>query len=87
MLKGELDAAITARAPDAFVHNPVTVNTEVTRAGNNLEVALVLDNSTSMAGASLASLKTAATQLVDLVVSDTQSPYYSKVSIIPTGTA
>ena len=76
---------VPALAPDAFVHNPVTVNTEVTRAGNNLEVALVLDNSTSMAGASLTSLKSAATQLVDLVVSDNQSPYYSKVSIIPYG--
>jgi Flp pilus assembly protein TadG len=76
---------VPALAPDSFVHNPVTVNTEVTRAGNNLEVALVLDNSTSMAGASLTSLKTAAGQLVDLVVSDTQSPYYSKVAIIPYG--
>jgi Flp pilus assembly protein TadG len=76
---------VPALAPDAFTHNPVTVSTEVTRAGNNLEVALVLDNSTSMAGASLTSLKTAAGQLVDLVVSNTQSPYYSKVSIIPYG--
>lgn len=76
---------VPALAPDAFTHNPVTVNTTVTRAGNNLEVALVLDNSTSMAGASLSSLQTSATQLVDLVVSDTQSPYYSKVSIVPYG--
>ena len=76
---------VPALAPDSFVHNPVTVNSVVTRAGNNLEVALVLDNSTSMAGASLTSLKTAAGQLVDLVVSDTQSPYYSKVSVIPYG--
>lgn len=74
---------VPALAPDAFVHNPVTVNSEVTRAGNNLEVALVLDNSNSMAGASLTALKSAAGQLVDLVVSDTQRPYYSKVSIIP----
>ncbi|WP_372782097.1 pilus assembly protein TadG-related protein [Phenylobacterium sp.] len=76
---------VPALAPDSFTHNPVSVNTEVTRAGNNLEVALVLDNSTSMAGASLTSLKSAANQLVDLVVGDAQSPYYSKVSIIPYG--
>ena len=79
---------VPALAPDSFIHNPVTVNSEVTRAGNNLEVALVLDNSTSMGAnnnASLNALKTSAGQLVDLVVSDTQSPYYSKVSIIPYG--
>jgi Flp pilus assembly protein TadG len=79
---------VPALAPDNFTHNPVTVNTEVTRAGNNLEVALVLDNSTSMganSNASLNALKIAAGQLVDLVVSDTQSPYYSKVSIVPYG--
>jgi Flp pilus assembly protein TadG len=81
---------VPALAPDSFTHNPVTVSTEVTRAGNNLEVALVLDNSTSMGAnnnASINALKTAAGQLVDLVVSDTQSPYYSKVSIIPYGNA
>jgi len=79
---------VPALAPDAFVHNPVTVNTTVTRAGNNLEVALVLDNSNSMGqgtNPSIVALRSAATQLVDLVVSDTQSPYYSKVSIIPYG--
>ena len=75
--------SLPSYAPMEFTHNPITVNTEVTRPGNNLEVALVLDNSTSMAGASLTSLKAAANQLVDLVVSDTQTPYYSKVSIIP----
>lgn len=79
------DAAVQlqAYAPMEFTHQPVTVHSEVTRAGNNLEVALVLDNSTSMAGASLTSLKAAAGQLVDLVVSDTQTPFYSKVAIIP----
>lgn len=76
---------VPAYAPAEFVHNPIVVNTEVTRGGNNLEVALVLDNSTSMAGASLTSLQTAAKQLVDLVVSPNQTPYYSKISIVPYG--
>ena len=74
---------LAAYAPMEFTHNPVTVSSEVTRPGNNLEVALVLDNSNSMAGASLTALKSAANQLVDLVVSDAQTPYYSKVSIVP----
>ena len=74
---------VPALAPDAFVHNPVTVNTEVTRAGNDLEVAMVLDITGSMKGTPLTDLQSAANQLIDLVVSDTQAPYYSKVAIVP----
>jgi Flp pilus assembly protein TadG len=73
---------VPALAPDSFVHNPVTVSSEVTRAGNNLEVALVLDTTGSMK-ASIPDLQSAANQLIDLVVSDTQTPYYSKVAIVP----
>ncbi|HEY2357996.1 MAG TPA: TadE/TadG family type IV pilus assembly protein [Phenylobacterium sp.] len=73
---------VPALAPDAFTHNPLQVSSEVTRAGNNLEVALVLDITGSMS-ASIPSLQSAANQLIDLVVSDTQAPYYSKVAIVP----
>jgi Flp pilus assembly protein TadG len=73
---------VPALAPDSFTHNPVQVSTEVTRAGNNLEVAMVLDITGSMS-ASIPSLRSAANQLIDLVVSDTQTPYYSKVAIVP----
>ncbi len=74
---------VPALAPDAFTHNPVTVNTTVTRAGNDLEVAMVLDITGSMKGTPLIDLQSAANQLIDLVVSDTQAPYYSKVAIVP----
>ncbi len=74
---------LPAYAPMEFVHNPVTVSTEVTRPGNNLEVSLVLDNTGSMSGSPMTSLQSAANQLIDLVVSDTQSPYYSKMAIVP----
>ena len=82
---GQATVTLPAFAPTVFTHAPITVNSEVQRAGNNVEVALVLDNSTSMAGASLTALKSSANTLVDLVVSDAQTPYYSKVSIIPYG--
>jgi Flp pilus assembly protein TadG len=75
--------SLPAYAPMEFTHNPITVNAEVTRPGNNLEVSLVLDNTGSMAGSPLTSLQAAANQLIDLVVSDTQSPYYSKMAIVP----
>ncbi|AYV45638.1 pilus assembly protein TadG [Caulobacter flavus] len=55
----------------------------VVRAANNLEIALVLDITGSMAGTRISDLKTAATDLVDIVVQDVQDPYYSKVAIVP----
>ncbi|MBS0334108.1 MAG: hypothetical protein JSS35_15170 [Proteobacteria bacterium] len=80
---GTAQVSLPAYAPTEFTHAPITVNTEVTRPGNNLEVSLVLDNTGSMSGSPLTSLKSAANQLIDLVVSDQQSPYYSKMAIVP----
>jgi len=79
----QAQVTLPAYAPLEFNHKPVTVNSEVTRPGNNLEVSLVLDNTGSMAGAPMTSLQTAANQLIDLVVSPTQTPYYSKLAIVP----
>jgi Flp pilus assembly protein TadG len=75
--------ALPAFAPMEFSHQPVSVTSEVTRPGNNLEVAMVLDNTGSMAGSPMTSLQSAANQLIDLVVSPTQTPYYSKIAIVP----
>ena len=52
------------------------------RNSNNVEVALVLDTTGSMS-AQMANLRTAAKDLVDLVVKDVQEPYYTKVAIVP----
>lgn len=56
---------------------------EVTRASNNIEVALTLDVTGSMSGSKITDLKAAAKELVDLVVQDQQSPYYTKLAIVP----
>lgn len=61
----------------------VGVESEVLRSSNNLEVALVLDITGSMAGNKLRDLKDAADELVDMVVQDVQTPYYTKAAIIP----
>ncbi|KSB89611.1 hypothetical protein AS593_16245 [Caulobacter vibrioides] len=65
--------------------NTLTVGAQsvVVRAANNLEIALVLDITGSMSGTRITDLRTAATDLVDIVVQDIQTPYYSKVSIVP----
>ncbi len=80
---GQATVTLPAYAPMAYTHQPVTVNSEVTRPGNNVEVSLVLDNTGSMSGSPMTSLQSAANQLIDLVVSPTQAPYYSKMAIVP----
>lgn len=62
---------------------PVGAHSEVDRASRNIEVALALDITGSMAGQKLLDLKAAAKDLVDLVVQPVQTPYYSKVALVP----
>ncbi|MFA7263600.1 MAG: ubiquitin-activating E1 FCCH domain-containing protein [Caulobacter sp.] len=56
---------------------------EVARASTNLEVSLVLDITGSMRGSKIADMRTAAKDLVDSIVADVQTPYYSKVALVP----
>lgn len=61
----------------------VGAEAEVARSSNNLEVSIVLDITGSMYGQKLTDLKVAAKDLIDLVVSTTQTPYYSKAALVP----
>lgn len=61
----------------------VGAHSEVNRSAKNLEVAMVLDVTGSMDGNDIAALKTAAASLVDTVVKDVQTPYTSRVSVVP----
>ena len=62
---------------------PVGAHSEVDRSSRNIEVALVLDTTGSMAGQKIIDLRAAAKDLVDIVVQDVQTPWYSKVAIVP----
>ncbi|MFN6982274.1 MAG: ubiquitin-activating E1 FCCH domain-containing protein [Brevundimonas sp.] len=62
---------------------PINVRSDVNRSARNLEVALVLDITGSMAGTRLSDLKTASKDLIDLVVQTEQSLFYSKVALVP----
>ncbi|WGM37784.1 ubiquitin-activating E1 FCCH domain-containing protein [Caulobacter sp. NIBR1757] len=77
--------SVTPVVANLWLQGNMTVgaHSEVMRASYDLEVALVLDVTTSMTGTKLTDLKSAATSLVSLVVKDSQTPYYSKMSIIP----
>lgn len=61
----------------------VTAVSDVVRSSKDLEVSLVLDITGSMKGTRIADLKIAASDLVDIIVKDTQTPYYSKVALVP----
>jgi Flp pilus assembly protein TadG len=61
----------------------VPAESQIMKAGNSIEVSLVLDVTGSMAGSKLTSLKNAANSFIDTVVWDNQTPYYSKLAIVP----
>lgn len=62
---------------------PVGAHSEVNRSSKNIEVGLVLDITGSMAGSRITDLKSAAAQLVDIVVQAQQTPYYTRMAIVP----
>lgn len=70
---------------------PVGSRSEVLRASRNVEVAMALDITGSMDNCTrncpptskLQDLRAAAKELVDIVVQDQQTPFYSKVALVP----
>ena len=62
---------------------PVGSHSEVLRASRDVEVAMALDITGSMKGQPLTDLKAAANELIDIVVQDQQTPFYSKVGLAP----
>jgi Flp pilus assembly protein TadG len=63
----------------------VSAQSEVRRGGTDLEVALVLDTTGSMKGSRITDLKAAATDLVNTVVNDDQTPHYSRLALVTYG--
>lgn len=62
---------------------PISSSVVITRNSKNIEVALALDTTGSMSGSKITDLKTAAGELIDIVVQDVQTPTYTKVAIAP----
>jgi Flp pilus assembly protein TadG len=61
----------------------VTAASDVKRSSKDIEVALVLDTTGSMAGQKIIDLRAAANELVNIVVKDEQTPFYTKVALAP----
>jgi Flp pilus assembly protein TadG len=56
---------------------------QITKVGTSIEVSLILDVTGSMEGQRMTAMKSAANDFIDTVVWQDQTPYYSKVAIIP----
>jgi Flp pilus assembly protein TadG len=75
-------------SPIGIYELPIMTGAKVVlSAGGNsetsVEVGLMLDVTGSMAGQKIKDMKTAAKDLIDIVVWDNQSEYYSKIAIAP----
>jgi Flp pilus assembly protein TadG len=83
---GTASVGITPIVANLWTKDPlITINarSEVKRSTNDIEVALVLDTTGSMAGQKITDLKAAANELIKIVVKDNQTPFYTKVAIVP----
>ncbi len=82
---GSAQALVPVTAPGIIGVSQVTIGStsEVARSSNNVEVAIALDVTGSMRGTPLADMKSAAKELVDLIVKDVQTPHYTKVALVP----
>lgn len=61
----------------------VTASSEITVQEDSLEVVLVLDNSGSMSGSKLTSLKSAANSLLDILFGDETTSTQVKIGLVP----
>lgn len=82
---GSVSATLKPVIANLWTNKDFTVNatSEVVRSSKDLEVAVVLDITGSMSGSRITDLKTGASDLVDIIVKDVQTPFYSKVAIVP----
>lgn len=85
-----LTLSAQATIPTTFMHLvdidsvEVASSTQVTIEAQNVEVAMVLDITGSMnVSGAITDLKAAANDLIDIVVQPQQTPYYTKVAIVP----
>ncbi len=81
--------AATARVPMYFMKifgkptSDVSATAEVTRQNKGLELVMALDNTGSMAGSKLTSLKSAATDLVNILHGNTESQDSLWIGLVP----
>jgi Flp pilus assembly protein TadG len=83
---GYAEITPSAIAPGLWPHANIKANATVVRSVDRLEIALVLDNTGSMAGTKLTTLKSAGASLIDKLVAAaarSTDPTPLKVSLVP----
>lgn len=86
VVTGYAEITPVAIAPGLWSHNNVKANATVVRSLDKLEIALVLDNTGSMAGVKLTTLKSAGASLIDKLVAAaarSTDPTPLRVSLVP----
>ncbi|MBU3919259.1 TadE/TadG family type IV pilus assembly protein [Hyphomonas sp.] len=61
----------------------VSARADAVEGGSDIEVSMIVDITGSMSGSRITALRQAAKDLVDIVVKDDQTPYYSKLAMVP----
>lgn len=74
---------VTLMALSGIEHVDVAASTQVEIAGQNVEVALVLDTTTSMAGAKMTALQDAAKALIDTTFATPEATETVRIGIVP----
>ena len=83
---GYAETTPSTLAPGLWAHTNIKANSTVIRSLDRLEVALVLDNTGSMAGTKLSNLKTASNNLIDTLVAAAAAstdPVPLRMSLVP----
>ena len=88
----QVNVTVTAEVSTVFLQLlntqsvQISVHARATRPQGKVEVAMVIDQTGSMAGQKLTDLKVAANDLIDIVVWKNQTAdYYAKVALVPYG--
>lgn len=81
--RATLDVATTLSRVLGVKSSPVTVSSDVAVGDRPIEVALVLDNTGSMAGPKLDALKTASKSLIDTVYQAERADKNVRISLVP----
>lgn len=86
LVTGYAEITPSALAPGLWPHDNIRAYSSVVRSLDQLEIALVLDNTGSMAGTKIATLKSAANNLIDTLVTASARSHAAvplRVSLVP----
>lgn len=82
-VSGKAPADLMFLSGFGFGDQQVSATSQATRGAHKIEVVMVLDNSGSMKGSKMSSLKTASQTLVDTLTTSDSDEDYTKIGLVP----